>query len=136
MGIFSADTMRPLLAIVTAILLSAAFILSGTRVRAQMPPATAPPVPEPATADSATEGTLTTVSATRATLQTPDGHSVQLALRPRGYLFVDPTTQPLSAGMRVYAIGFPNADGSLAVDEIDVLVPQNLLMQTPAPAQT
>ena len=128
--------MRPLVAILTATLLAAALTLSGTRARAQMPPATAPPVPQIVTPDSAAEGTLTSVSATHATLQTPDGQSVQLALRPRGYLLVDPSPQALSAGMRVYAIGFPRSDGSIQVNEIDVLVPQNLLMGTPAPAQT
>ena len=69
-----------------------------------------------------------------AVLQTPDGQQVHLALAPRGYLLVDPSPQALSTGMRVFAIGFPRNDGTVSVDEIDVLVPAPA--PSPAPAQT
>jgi hypothetical protein len=111
-----------------------AFALLAGRAGAQMPPATAPPVASVITPNSAVEGTLTSVGGSGAVLQTPDGQSVQLALRPRGYLLVDPSPQALSAGMRVFVVGFPRSDGTIDVDEIDVLVPSNLLSLTPAPA--
>lgn len=123
----------PLLA---SALLAGALGLSSTRAAAQMPPATAPPIASVVTPASAIEGTLTSVGATGAVLQTPTGQNVQLALRPRGYLLVDPSPQALSAGMRVFAIGSTRSDGAIAVDEIDVLVPLNLLQVTPTPAQT
>ena len=56
------------------------------------------------------------------TLQTADGRSIRLFLPNKGYLLVDPTSQPLSTGMRVFAHGFPRS--------------LNLLMETPAPAST
>lgn len=114
----------------------AAFGLSGARAVAQMPPASAPPVPAVVTPDTAVEGVLSSVGSSHALLQTPSGQNVQLAFRPRGYLLVDPSPQALSAGMRVFAIGFPRGDGTIDVSEIDVLVPTNLLLVTPAPAQT
>jgi hypothetical protein len=117
-------------------LLAGALGFSSTRAAAQMPPATAPPIASVDTPASAIEGTLTSVGATGAVLQTPTGQNVQLALHPRGYLLVDPSPQALSAGMRVFAIGFTRSDGAIAVDEIDVLVPLNVLQVTPTPAQT
>jgi hypothetical protein len=129
--------MRPLFTVIlVSALLAGALGLSSTRAAAQMPPATAPPIASVNTPDSAIEGILTSVGATGAVLQTPTGQNVQLALRPRGYLLVDPSPQALSAGMRVFAIGFARSDGAIAVDEIDVLVPLNLMLVTPAPAQT
>lgn len=111
-----------------------AFSPSG-RATAQMPPLTAPPVPAPVTPDAAIEGILTSASHGSALLQTPDGQSVRLALKP-GYLLVDPSPQALSSGMRVFAVGSTRSDGSVDVAEIDVLAPLNLLLVTPAPAQT
>lgn len=102
---------------------------------AQMPPGTAPPVPQIARPDTAIEGTIASMSSTGAVLQTPDGQSVRLALAPRGYLLVDPSPQALSNGMRVLALGFPRSDGTVSVAEIDVLVPLNLMMVTPATAR-
>jgi len=129
--------MRPLfVAIFASALTAAAFGISGGRAAAQMPPATAPPVASLTYPDSATEGTITSVGGAGAVLQTASGQSVQLAFRPRGYLLVDPSPQALSPGMRVFAIGFPRSDGTIDVREIDVLVPLNLLLVTPAPAQT
>ncbi|HEY1728081.1 MAG TPA: hypothetical protein VGG22_06900 [Candidatus Baltobacteraceae bacterium] len=129
--------MRPLfVAIFAFALLAGALGLSGRRAVAQMPPATAPPVASVITAGSAIEGTLTSVGGSGAVLQTPSGQSVNLAFRPRGYLLVDPSPQALSAGMRVFAVGFARTDGTIDVGEIDVLVPTNLLLVTPAPAQT
>lgn len=117
-------------------LLTGALSLSGGRAVAQMPPATAPPVASIVTPNSAVEGTLTSVGGSGAVLQTPSGQSIQLAFRPRGYLLVDPSPQALSAGMRIFAVGFARSDGTIDVGEIDVLVPSNLLLVTPAPAQT
>lgn len=118
------------------ILLCGALAFSnGTRATAQMPPLTAPPVPALLTPDAAIEGVVTSASRRTAVLQTPDGQSVRLALTP-GYLLVDPSPQALSTGMRVFAQGVARADGTVDVAEIDVLVPQNLLLVTPAPAQT
>ncbi|MGH7662564.1 MAG: hypothetical protein ACRENA_16805 [Vulcanimicrobiaceae bacterium] len=129
--------MRFITAAFVGMLVFAALALSSqTRVTAQMPPATAPPVPQIVTPDAAIEGTIASMSTTGAVLQTPDGQSVRLALAPRGYLLVDPSPQALSAGMRVFAHGFPRSDGTVNVDEIDVLVPLNLMMVTPAAAQT
>jgi len=124
------------LAIFACALLWGALGLSGSRAIAQMPPATAPPVTSIAYPDAAIEGTLTSVGGAGAVLQTPNGQSVHLAFRPRGYLLVDPSPQALSAGMRVFALGFTRSDGTLNVQEIDVLDPSNLLLVTPAPAQT
>jgi hypothetical protein len=124
------------IAILVCALLAGALGLSGSRAAAQTPPATAPAVASVLTPNSAVEGTLTSVGAGGAVLQTASGQNVQLALRPRGYLLVDPTTEALSAGMRVFAIGFTRSDGTIAVDEIDVLIPLNLMEETPAPAQT
>jgi hypothetical protein len=124
------------IAILVSALLAGALGLSSTRAAAQMPPVTAPPIASVDTPASAIEGTLTSVGATSAVLQTPTGQNVQLALRPRGYLLVDPSPQALSAGMRVFAVGLTRSDGAIAVNEIDVLVPLNLLQVTPAPAQT
>jgi len=101
---------------------------------AQMPPATPPPVPSPTTPDTAIEGTIASMTAGGAVLQTPDGQSVQLSLN-RGYLLVDPSPQALGPGMRVFAIG-PNQNGNVAVDEIDVLFPLNLMTTTPTTAAT
>lgn len=115
----------------------AAFAASQSgRARAQMPPLTPPPVASPVAPDSAVEGTIASMDRDGAVLQTPDGQSVHLALVPRGYLLVDPSPQALQTGMRVFVTGFSRADGTIAVDEIDVLVPLNLLLVTPAPAQT
>jgi hypothetical protein len=115
-------------------LLAGSLGLSGTRAVAQMPPATAPPVASVLTPNTAVEGTLTSVGGSGAVLQTPGGQSVQLAFRPRGYLLVDPSPQALSAGMRVFAVGFARNDGTIDVGEIDVLIPSNLFLATPAPA--
>jgi len=129
--------MRPLfVAIFVCALIAGALGLSGSRAVAQMPPATAPPVPESVAPDAAVEGVLTAVGGAGAVLQTPSGQTVQLAFRPHGYLLVDPSPQALAAGMRVFAIGFPRANGTIDVGEIDVLDPTNLLLVTPAPAQT
>jgi hypothetical protein len=117
-------------------LLAGAFSLSGGRAVAQMPPATAPAVASIDYPDTAIEGTLTSVGGAGAVLQTPTGQSVQLAFHQRGYLLVDPSPQALSAGMRVLAVGNTRSNGTLDVSEIDVLVPSNLLLVTPAPAQT
>jgi hypothetical protein len=111
-------------------------LVAQSRATAQMPPATAPPVPQIVRPDAAVEGTIASMTSTEAVLQTPDGQSVRLALVPRGYLLVDPSPQALSAGMRVFALGFPRSDGALNVAEIDVLVPLNLIVGTPAAAQT
>jgi hypothetical protein len=128
---------RSVLAACAALALASALNLSAADTAgAQMPPATPPPVPAPLTPDSALEGMLSAVAATHATLQTPEGQSLRLVFAPRGYLLVDPSPQALSAGMRVFALGFPRSDGSIAVDEIDVLVPLNLMQVTPAPAKT
>ncbi|GEM_PF-2784588 len=109
---------------------------SRARATAQMPPATAPPVPIPARPNAAVEGTIASLTAGGAVLQTSQGQSVRLAFAPRSYLLVDPSPQALSAGMRVFALGFPRADGAVAVDEIDVLTPLSLIMGTPVTAQT
>ncbi|MGH7715099.1 MAG: hypothetical protein ACREML_03780, partial [Vulcanimicrobiaceae bacterium] len=55
-------------AIFASALLAFIFGLSGTRVSAQMPPATAPPVASVLTPDSAVEGTLTSVGTSGAVL--------------------------------------------------------------------
>jgi hypothetical protein len=129
--------MRIVLAIAVGMVLAAAFAVSdGGAAVAQMPPHTPPPVPSPLTPDTALEGTIASLSGESGTLQTPDGRSIRLFLPRKGYLLVDPTSEPLSNGMRVFAHGFPRADGTVAVAEIDVLVPLNMLMQTPAPAST
>ena len=129
--------MRLAIALIVGMLFAAAFAVSaGGSARAQMPPQTPPPVPSSVSPDTALEGTIASLGANGATLQTADGRSVHLVLAHKGYLLVDPTSQPLSDGMRVFALGFPRADGSVAVDEIDVLVPLNLMMVTPAPAST
>lgn len=117
-------------------LLVAITLAFGDAARAQTPPATAPPVPQIGRPDAAIEGTISSMSGTGAVLQTPDGQSVRLALAPRGYLLVDPSPQALTSGMRVFALGFPRSDGALNVEEIDVLVPLNSIMVTPATAQT
>jgi hypothetical protein len=75
------------------------------------------------------------MNARGATLQTPDGQSVRLTMVPRGYLLVDPSPQALSNGMRVFALGYSQSDGSITVSEIDVLVPLNLLAVVPPTAQ-
>ena len=108
---------------------------ANAAAKAQMPPATAPPVPQIVRPDTAIEGTIASMTGAEAVLQTSDGQSVRLALAPRGYLLVDPSPQALSTGMRVLALGFPRSDGTVRVDEIDVLVPLNFMMVTPATAQ-
>jgi len=117
--------MRLLVAMLaTALPVGALFI--GTCAQAQTPPDTPPPVVLPDTPNTAFQGTLTGISGRSATLQTPDGHNVQLALRP-GYLLVNSSSHPLSSGQRVFVSGPTNSDGSVRVDEVDVLTPSNLL---------
>ena len=127
--------MRAITVRFVAVLTLVAVVGFGTSARAQMPPATAPPVAIPDRPAAAIAGTIASLDARGATLQTPDGQSVRLAMVHRGYLLVDPSPQALSAGMRVFALGFPQADGSVAVQEIDVLVPLNLLSVVPPTAQ-
>jgi hypothetical protein len=127
--------MRPVTIAFAGMLAFAAFAFtSHDRATAQMPPATAPPVPQIARPNAAIEGTIASVGGGGAVLQTPDGQQVHLALAPRGYLLVDPSPQALSTGMRVFAIGFPRSDGTVSVDEIDVLEP--VPAPSPAPAHT
>ena len=113
----------------------ALFAGSGRIALAQMPPATAPAVSIPARPNSAVEGTIASLDSRGAMLQTADGQSVRLAMVPRGYLLVDPSPQALSAGMRVFALGYPQPDGAISVVEIDVLVPLSLLTVVPPTAQ-
>ena len=128
--------MRFELALAAGLVLTGVAISGSHSAIAQMPPQTPPPVPSPVAPDTALEGTIASLSGSYGTLQTADGRSIRLFLPNKGYLLVDPTSQPLSTGMRVFAHGFPRSDGSYAVAEIDVLDPLNLLMQTPAPAST
>ena len=113
--------------VMLATALPAGVLFSGACALAQTPPDTPPPVVEPATPPSALKGTLTQVSGRHATLQTVDGKTVQLALVP-GYLLVNSSSHPLSSGQRVFASGYPNSDGSVTIDEVDVLAPANLLV--------
>ena len=128
--------MRILTALFVAMLLAAAFAISGGRAVAQMPPQTPPPVPSPIAPDTALTGTIASLTGSYGTLQTADGRSVRLFLPHKGYLLVDPSPQALSPGMRVFARGFPRSDATVDVTEIDVLVPLNLLTVTPAPMST
>ncbi|MBV8599978.1 MAG: hypothetical protein JO359_00290 [Candidatus Eremiobacteraeota bacterium] len=107
---------------------AAALVLAAAPAQAQMPPETPPTVTLPATPATALAGTLTSVGSGRAVLQTEDGTSVTLRVS-RGTLLVDPSPQALAAGMRVFVHGFAHADGVVDAQEIDVLVPPNLMLR-------
>jgi len=115
-----------LLVVMLATVLPAGTLFCATSALAQTPPDLPPPVVLPATPDSAVKGTLTEVTPRGATLQTTDGKTIQLALRP-GYLLVNSSSHPLSTGQRVFAIGATNSDGSINVEQIDVLIPSSLM---------
>jgi hypothetical protein len=115
-----------LLVAMLATVLPAGALFTGTCALAQTPPDVAPTVVIPDTPNTAFQGTLAGVSGRHATLQTADGHTLQIDLRP-GYLLVNSSSHPLSSGQRVYVSGPTNSDGSVTADEVDVLIPANLL---------
>ena len=109
--------------------------LLGTGALAQFPPASPPPVPMAPLPPTSYTGTFASVHSGGAVLQMPGGRQANVSFN-RGMLIVDATSEPLSAGMRVYVVGTTQNDGSIAASEIDVVASLRYMDNTPVPAMS